>query len=80
MAAGTENQVDLVMRVQKPLSLPVWLEPAKYLFSFSGRPVRDFDRVIQAFVGAMVGVRRLCFDRLDVAAQLVGGTPRQQKQ
>jgi len=51
------------MREQKPLCLPVGFEPAHYLLSFTGRPVRNFDRVVEAFVGAVVSVRRQCFDR-----------------
>jgi hypothetical protein len=46
VAAGAENQVDLVMRGQKPLSLPLGFEPAKYFLSFSGRPVQELDRVV----------------------------------
>jgi hypothetical protein len=46
VAAGAENQVDLVMRGQKPLSLPLGFEPAKYFLSFSGRPLRDFDHFV----------------------------------
>ncbi len=60
------------MRRQKPLSLSVGFEPPEYLLPFAGRPVRYFDRVVEAFVGAMVSVRGQCFDRLDAAAQFVG--------
>ena len=59
------------MRGQKPLSLPVGFELAEDLLSFTGWPVRHFDRIVQALVGAMVSVRRQCFDRRDVAAQFV---------
>ena len=45
------------MRRQKPLSLSVGFEPPEYLLPFAGRPVRYFDRVVEAFVGAMVSVR-----------------------
>jgi hypothetical protein len=71
IAAGTENQVDLIMGRQKPLSLSVGFEPPEYLFPFAGLPVRHFDNVVESFVGAMVTVRGQCFDRLDVAAQFV---------
>jgi hypothetical protein len=33
--------------------------------------MRNFDRIIEAFVGAVVRVRSPCFDRLDIAAQFV---------
>jgi hypothetical protein len=59
------------MRRQKPLSLWVGFEPPEYFLPFAGRPVRHFDRVVEAFVGAVVSVRGQCFDRLDVAAQFV---------
>jgi hypothetical protein len=42
------------MRRQKPLSLSVGFEPPEYLLPFAGRPVRHFDRVVEAFVGAVV--------------------------
>jgi len=75
IAAGAKDQVDLVMRGQKPLGLPLGLpvgfEPAHYLLSFAGWAVRHFDRVVQALVGAMVCIRGQCSDRLDVAAQFV---------
>ena len=32
----------------------------------------DFDRIVQAFVGPVIGARDQCLDRLDVATQLVG--------
>lgn len=46
-------------------------EFAEDLLSFTRRPVRHFDRVVQALVGAMVSVRSQCFDRLEIAAQFV---------
>jgi hypothetical protein len=33
--------------------------------------VRDFDRVVETFVGTMVSVRRQNFDRFDITAQFV---------
>ena len=47
-------------------------ELAENLLSFTGWPVRHFDRIVQALVGAMVSVWSQCFDRFDVAAQFVG--------
>ncbi len=55
------------MRGQKPLSLPVGFELAEDLLSFTGWPVRHFDRIVQALVGAMVSVQGQCFDRFDRA-------------
>lgn len=46
LATGAEDQVDLVMRGQKPLSLAMGFESAHYFLSFAGRSVRDFDRVV----------------------------------
>lgn len=71
IAAGTENQVDLVRCRQKSLSLSVGFEQPEYLLPFACRPVRHFDRVVEAFVGAVVSVLGPCFDRLNVAAQFV---------
>ena len=72
IAARSEDQVDLVMRGQKPLSLPVGLEASNYFLLFARRPVRHFDRVVQTIVGAMIHIRRQFTDGLDVTAQLVG--------
>jgi len=35
ISAVSENQADLVMRGQKPLSLPVGFEPSKYFLLFA---------------------------------------------
>ena len=71
MAAGLKDQIDLAVRRQEPLSLPVGFEPADYFLSFAGWPMRHFDRVVQALVRALVGVRGQRLDRSDIAAQFV---------
>jgi len=72
ITAGAEDQVDQVMRGQKPLSLLVRFEPTEYLLPFSRLSVRYFNRIVEAFVGAVVSVRCQYFDRLDIAAQFIG--------
>ena len=47
-------------------------ESAKYFLSFTRRPVRHFDRIVQTLVGAMIRARCQFTDGLDVTAQLVG--------
>jgi hypothetical protein len=59
------------MRRQKPLSLPVGFELAEDLLSFTHRPVRDFDLIVQALVGAMRSVWGECPNRFDIATQLI---------
>ena len=71
MAARVKDQIDLAVRRQEPLSLPVGFEPAHYFLSFAGWPMRHFDRVVQALVRAVVGVRGQRLDRSDIAAQFV---------
>ena len=71
MAAELKHQIDLALRRQKPLSLPVGFEPADHIFSFAGWPMRHFDRVVQALVRALVGVRGQRRDQSNIAAQFV---------
>ena len=47
-------------------------ELSEDLLSFAGRSKRDFDHVVQAFVGAVVSVRGQCLDRFDLATQFIG--------
>ncbi len=47
-------------------------ESTKYFLSFTRRPVRYFDRIVQTLVGAMIRARCQFTDGLDVVAQLVG--------
>ena len=47
-------------------------ESAKYFLSFTRRPVRNFDRIVQTLVGAMIRTQCQFIDGLDVTAQLVG--------
>ena len=56
-SAGFEDGVDLVVGVEKSLRLPGRLEPPHDFLSFSGWPVTAFDSVVEALVGAVVGVR-----------------------
>ena len=47
-------------------------ELAEILLSFTSWPVRNFYRIVQALVGAMVSIWSQRFDKFDVAAQFVG--------
>jgi hypothetical protein len=71
MAARVKDQIDLAVRRQERLSLPVGFEPAHYFLSFAGWPMRHFDRVVEALVRAVVGVRGQRLNRPDIAAQFV---------
>ena len=71
MAAGAEDQIDLVVSSKEPLRLPGCLELPEYPLALSGRPVRDFDHVIEPLVRPMLSVRRKGSDRLDVTAKFV---------
>ena len=71
MATRTENQVDLIVSDKEPLRMSGRREPPKYLLPFSRWLMRDFDGIIQAFMGPMIRIWRKVLYWLDVTAQLV---------
>ena len=71
VAAWAEDVGDLVMCSEKSLRLSGRLEPAHDLLASPRRSVTAFDPVVEALVGAVIGVRGLMGNRLDVAAQFI---------
>ncbi len=62
---------------EEALCLPWRLEPPHNLLSSSRWPMTAFDAIVEPFVSAVIGVRCLMQDRLNVAAQFVcDGDPR----
>ena len=57
---------------EETLRLSQRLEPAHDLLPFSGRPVRNFNAVVETLMCTMIGIRRHRPDRNPIAAQLVG--------
>lgn len=71
VAAGAENDIDLVVGGEEPLRLARRLEPPHQLFAFPGWPMGAFNAIVQSRVRPVVRVRGEITDRHDIAAQFV---------